>query len=441
MANPTIVLVSRSDSVRARVAKMLASTRVQLTYATDAPTARDLLDKRMADAVVVQQPADEPPEWSILAKHSWRAPVIVLAEKASIAGAVQALRNGASDYHPLEQDGTALIASLHRLVEDDFDQPLVAESPSVRDALKLAHRVANRDATVLLHGESGTGKEVFARYIHANSTRRQGPFVAVNCAAIPENMLEAVLFGYEKGAFTGAHRSHAGKFEQAQGGSILLDEISEIDLNLQAKLLRVLQERETERLCGHRTIQLDVRVIATTNRDLRTLVKAGKFREDLFYRLHVFPITLPPLRERADDIRSLATRFLNRYAGVGEMASLSEAAMDKLVQHTWPGNVRELENVIQRALILADASKIGADAIRFDDEEALSSASGADQSLNDEVRSRENELIIETLRSVKGSRKLTAKKLGISDRTLRYKLARMRDHGVSIPDAGDAQCA
>ena len=303
----------------------------------------------------------------------------------------------------------------------------------------MAKRVAQTDASVLLNGESGVGKEVYSRFIHQQSARSEQPFVAINCAAIPENMLEAVLFGYEKGAFTGAHKATMGKFEQAQGGTLLLDEITEMDLGLQAKILRVLQEKEVERLGSSKIIELDVRIIATTNRDLRQEVRDKKFREDLFYRLNVFPITISSLRQRPDDIVPIAHKILAQYSrAAGEPIQLSDAACDMLRQHNWPGNVRELDNVIQRALIMKQGSEIQPQDIMLESsfiEEAPIEPQLEDNGLlHSDLRGRETEVILETLRQFKGSRKKTAEKLGISPRTLRYKLAKLRETGAPVPE-------
>jgi len=300
----------------------------------------------------------------------------------------------------------------------------------------------------MIGGESGTGKEVLARLIHQQSARSDGPFVAINCAAIPDNMLEAVLFGYEKGAFTGALRASAGKFEQAQGGTLLLDEISEMSLALQAKLLRVLQEREVERLGGRDLIQLDVRVLATSNRHLREEVAAGRFREDLFYRLNVFPLTLPPLRERSRDVLPLARFLLQRHLRGGENLPLFEPdAEARLLAHRWPGNVRELDNLVQRALILCDGERIRGADVHFEQLDGAappaSPAAFADQDappagagrLNKDLRNVEEQMILDALRDGKGSRKAAAERLGISPRTLRHKLQKLREAGIAIPAA------
>lgn len=372
-------------------------------------------------------------------------PVVMMTAYGTVQSAVEAMHQGASDYllKPFEAD--ELLQRVQRyisnlgLAEDD----MVAYAQSSRDMQALARRVADSDATVLINGESGTGKEVLARYLHAHSSRAANPFVAINCAAIPENMLEATLFGYEKGAFTGASQAYAGKFEQANHGTILLDEISEMDLALQAKLLRVLQEREVERIGGRKVISLDVRVLATTNRTLRDEVKAGHFREDLFYRLNVFPLQLAPLRERQDDILPLSERLLARHAKQSNRVApmLDEKAQQRLLSHFWPGNVRELDNVLQRALILQSGQTITADDIAF---EALTGQQTQPVSMQvdktiqidsgQDLRSQEQRHIIDVLEKNHGSRRLSAKELGISERTLRYKIARFREQGIDIPE-------
>ena len=317
---------------------------------------------------------------------------------------------------------------------------LVACDPESRRLVLLARRVAASDCTVLISGESGTGKEVLSRYIHATSPRSQKPFVAVNCAAIPDNMLEAMLFGYERGAFTGAHAANPGKFEQAQHGTILLDEITEMPLSLQAKLLRVLQEREVERIGGRHSIALDVRVLATTNRSLRAEVAAGRFREDLYYRLNVFPLHISPLRARRDDVLPLAMQLLQQRSRPGaRIPALSADAAHLLLTYSWPGNVRELDNVMQRALVLASDRLIDAEHIHFE-QDLLPSMPAAPvvakpSALSDSLELAERGLIIDALQMGNGNRRLAAERLGISQRTLRYKLARLREAGVPVPAA------
>ena len=325
----------------------------------------------------------------------------------------------------------------------------VACSANSQRLADLARRVAASDCTVLIVGESGTGKEVLARFIHSRSPRGAGSFIAVNCAAIPENMLEAMLFGYERGAFTGAHAAHPGKFEQAQGGTLLLDEVTEMPLSLQAKLLRVLQEREVERLGGRTPIPLDVRVLATTNRRLREEVAAGRFREDLYYRLNVFPLAIAPLRHRRDDVLPLAMQLLSGRVRPGErIPALSAEAAHLLLTYAWPGNVRELDNLLQRALILVNGPVIRPEHVQFelanDTTSSLAAATtpnGAEMaptaanasSLADSLGQAERDLILDALRS--GNRREAAERLGISPRTLRYKLARLREAGIDVPAA------
>jgi len=336
-------------------------------------------------------------------------------------------------------------------------EPVACADVSTR-LMELARRVARSECTVLIAGESGTGKEVLARYIHRHSLRAREPFVAINCAAIPENMLEAMLFGWERGAFTGAQAAHPGKFEQAQGGSLLLDEISEIPLALQAKLLRVLQEREVERLGARQQIQLDVRVIATTNRHLRSDVASGRFREDLYYRLNVFPLTPLPLRARRDDVLPLAMRLLAAHCKPGaRIPALLPDAAQLLLTYDWPGNVRELENVMQRALVLCESDLIRAAHIVFEAAGAASPipvdvrviptlaaatdaavilpppAAAPGGALADSLALAERQLILRALRA-HASRERAAAELGISARTLRYKLARLRAAGVDLSD-------
>ena len=369
-------------------------------------------------------------------------PLVLMTAFGTVAQAVEAIQKGALNYLVKPFDAKALQSAVEATIKnrnwDDSDgqKVLVAEDPVTLELKALAERVAETDATVLLSGESGTGKEVFARFIHQMSARSTGPFVAINCAAIPESMLEAVLFGYVKGAYTGAVQASEGKFEQAQSGTLLLDEISEMDLNLQAKLLRVLQERSVERLGSNKSIDLDVRIIATTNRDMREAVNRGDFREDLFYRLSVFPLRLAPLRERSGDIEVLAKRFLKRFGGVRRM-KFDPAAIQKLRQYAWPGNVRELENVVQRAVILADTEVLAASTIVFEqDGSSLPTSSnfalvnGSDGSV---LRASEQAMILETLTEVQGSRKRAAERLGISPRTLRYKLAKFKEQGIALP--------
>ncbi len=361
-------------------------------------------------------------------------PVVLMTAYGTIQKAVEAMRLGANHYLVKPFAASTLVETVKRFLPADLPTDgLIAHDDSTVKILELARRVAGSEATVMLSGESGTGKEVFARFIHGQSSRAEGPFVAINCAAIPENMLEAVLFGHEKGAFTGALTARAGKFEQAQGGTLLLDEISEMDLSLQAKLLRVLQERELERLGGQLTIALDVRVLATTNRDLKEHVANGEFREDLYYRLNVFPLQLPPLRERRGDIVPLFEHLLARQPVNGESVTLTDAARRQLMAHSWPGNVRELDNLVQRTLILLGGDTVDAEDLCFEPGSAPVNVEETGE-LKVDLKSKEEKLIIDALNAGSGNRKFAAERLGISPRTLRYKIARLRDAGIAIPD-------
>ncbi len=365
-------------------------------------------------------------------------PVILMTAYGSIEQAVQAMQCGAMNYLAKPFEASELVSMVEQYLRTAPADELIAEDPRSRELVKLAEKLAQNDLTVLISGESGTGKEVYARYLHKKSARCTAPFVAVNCAAIPENMLEAVLFGYERGAFTGAQTAHAGKFEQAQGGTLLLDEISEMDPSLQAKLLRVLQEKQVERLGGRNVIDLDVRVLATTNRDLKSAVNNGDFREDLFYRLNVLPLVVPALRDRPGDILPLARSVLARSSN-GQVCEFSSAAEAQLLNYHWPGNVRELENLIQRAQVLADGSMLDTQHLQFEadarvvyvDIEEETHAEIAN--LEERLRAHERELIFDALRQGDGNRESTAALLGISPRTLRHKLARIREEGLAIP--------
>ncbi|MBC3345736.1 sigma-54-dependent Fis family transcriptional regulator [Pseudomonas sp. SWRI196] len=380
-------------------------------------------------------------------------PVLLMTAHGAVERAVDAMRQGAADYlvKPFEPKALLDLVARHALGSPAVEgEGPIAIEPASAQLLALAARVARSDSTVLISGESGTGKEVLARYIHQQSRRASEPFIAINCAAIPDNMLEATLFGHEKGSFTGAISAQAGKFEQADGGTILLDEISEMPLGLQAKLLRVLQEREVERVGARKPISLDIRVVATTNRDLAGEVAAGRFREDLYYRLSVFPLAWRPLRERTADILPLAERLLSKHVNKMKHAAarLSPEAQAFLIAYRWPGNVRELDNAIQRALILQQGGLIQPEDFCLSGPVACAPLPAATAvpafappvevegesagALGDDLRRREFQMIIDTLRAERGRRKEAAERLGISPRTLRYKLAQMRDAGMDV---------
>ena len=376
--------------------------------------------------------------------HPW-LPMVLMTAYGDVGQAVKAMQRGANDYlmKPFElAELDALLKPFNATGELQDDSEPVCEALASQQLFQLAQRVAQTDSTVLVSGESGTGKEVLARYIHQNSGRKHQPFIAINCAAIPENMLEAMLFGYEKGAFTGAYNAMPGKFEQADGGTLLLDEITEMDMGLQAKLLRVLQERQVERLGGKKTIDLDVRIIATTNRELADYVAEGKFREDLYYRLSVFPLQWLPLRERRDDILPLARRLLAHHAQKMKrpVPQLMTDAEQKLLSHSWPGNVRELDNTMQRALIIQTGPQLfAADFIltpvpknrQLPESAQPVVAVQPEGELGNDLRHREVELIVKALKE-EPSRKEAADRLGISPRTLRYKMAKLREDGIDV---------
>ncbi|MCF5890001.1 lateral flagellar response regulator transcription factor LafK [Aeromonas veronii] len=362
---------------------------------------------------------------------------VIMVNEHQAAIAAEAMCAGAIDYIVKPFRSQQLLDAVRGALRLRQAIPnLIAVSSMSLQVLQLARRAAKTSATILIGGESGTGKERLARYIHDMSVRSEKPFVAINCAAIPETMLESILFGHNKGAFTGAISAQPGKFELAQGGTLLLDEISELSLNLQAKLLRVLQEKEVERLGSNQTIALDVRIIAASNKDLRTLVANGFFREDLFYRLDVLPMSWPALRDRPDDIIPLANYFLERYAPQ-QGYRLSKQACQLLLSYEWPGNVRELDNVMQRALIMARGLHIQSVDLMLPNcilpqETVASDTWHAPEGLSETRRHAEFQFVLETLRRFRGHRTRTADALGMTTRALRYKLAAMREQGIDI---------
>ena len=444
MTNHATVLVVEDDRpLQDALVCTLETAGYHVLAAADGGEALKVLSDTAVDLIVsdVQmQPVDGRELLRRLQQRPSSPPVLLMTAYGTIDQAVAAMRDGAVDYlvKPFEAEElerrVARYARPAAAAERGGSEP-VAEDPRSRALLALAQRVAQGEVTVLLHGESGTGKEVLARFIHTHSKRHAGPFVAVNCAAIPDQMLEALLFGYEKGAFTGAQARSVGKFVQANGGTLLLDEITEMDLNLQAKLLRVLQEREVEPLGASKPLSLDVRVIATSNRDLEQAVREGTFREDLFYRLSVFPLEIPPLRERPGDVAALAQRFIE--ARSARSRPLSADAVARLAAHNWPGNVRELENVVQRALLLSEgepqieAHHLGLADGPVRDAQGATRASGAD--LAGDLWEEETRRIVAALEMNHGVRTKAAEQLGLKDRTLRYKLQKMRAAGLKVP--------
>lgn len=383
-------------------------------------------------------------------------PIVLMTAYGTVEQAVDAMKAGAVDYilKPFEADVLVEKAKSYFYRDASLDEDFVVADPATIQLKTLAQKVAESDATVMITGESGTGKEVLARFIHNHSTRKKEPFVAINCAAIPENMLEATLFGYEKGAFTGALKAMPGKFELAQNGTIFLDEIGEMKPELQAKLLRVLQEKEVERIGSSKMIKLDVRVLSASNVDMKAAIAAGDFREDLFYRLNVFPMRLPPLRDRPKDIAAITERLLQRHCGGRRVEPMISApAMRALIQYQWPGNIRELDNVIQRALVMmsgetiqlqdifldenlsslaeSDVTKTNSESMDTMHENTASTAADISPASTD-LKEREVQIILETLKANNGHRQKTAEALNISPRTLRYKLAKFKEQGLEV---------
>lgn len=475
MSQSQILVVDDDSQLREAVVDTLMITGYACLEASNGDEALSILQKRHVDMVISDIQMDGMDGHTLLRSIHEKypqLPVLLMTAYANIDGAVQAMRDGAIDYLAKPFAPEVLLNQVSRYVpvkRITKREPIWAD-PSTGDLLQLASRVAASDASVMITGPSGSGKEVLSRYVHDNSPRANGPFIAINCAAIPDTMLESTLFGYEKGAFTGAVQACPGKFEQAQGGTILLDEITEMDLNLQSKLLRVLQEKEVERLGARKTISLDVRVIATSNRDLKQAVAERKFREDLYYRLNVFPLKWKPLNQRKLDIIPLARFFLQRHATENSRAipEISPEALKMLENYSWPGNVRELENVMQRALILCVSGVIEPSDLILDDlsstpaqeqmdgiapelrqEQQVASAQAEDSkeqssldfvrnqkipsNLGGELKQQEYQFILDALIEFRGNRQAVSEKLGISPRTLRYKIAKMRDEGMIIP--------
>ncbi|MCP5160337.1 MAG: sigma-54-dependent Fis family transcriptional regulator [Hahellaceae bacterium] len=487
MNKATILIVEDDNDLREALVTTLTLAGYQYREANCAEAALSILEQHVVDLVVsdVNMPGMDGYALLKQVQRSYPGtPVMLMTAYGQINQAVSAMQAGAVDYLVKPFDPQTLTGVIKRCLGesggDQKERGAIGEDPFSKRLFQLAKKVAVADSTVLISGESGTGKEVLARYIHDNSPRKDKPFVAINCAAIPENMLEAMLFGHEKGAFTGAYTSAPGKFEQANGGTILLDEVSEMDLGLQAKLLRVLQEREVERVGGRKPIPLDVRVLATTNRDLKEYVAQGRFREDVYYRLSVFPLQWKPLRERPLDILPLAKHLLSVHCAKMKLPAMviDKGAEQALQSYAWPGNVRELDNAIQRALILQTGNRITAgdlcieemalggefssagmtsvgqaafvtpvqaaddrlscDELHSDDDDFMAGMEegflldSESSLLGQDLRQREFQIIIDTLRKVRGRKNKAAETLGISPRTLRYKMARMRECGIDI---------
>lgn len=452
---PRLLIIGSLEGELGAAARVAIARGARLAHAEGVAAGLARLRTQGADLALVDLRHDVVWLMGALAAERIACPIIVCGRGEDAEAAVRAIEAGARDFLPLPPDPDLILAMLQAAGAEPPAEGPVAHDPAMAVLIARAVQLARANASVLITGESGTGKEVLARFIHAKSPRSRGSFVALNCAALPESLLESELFGHEKGAFSGALASRKGKFEQADGGTLLLDEIGELDPRLQAKLLRVIQEREVDRLGGSAPVKVDVRLLAATNRDLAGEVAAGRFREDLYFRLNVVALQIPPLRARPADILPLATLFCSRYAQANgvPVRALSLTAQAALLAHAWPGNVRELENCVHRAVLLAEGSEIGIGAIELaapapalprKPADASGGAStpavpcavgGVTALIGRTVGDVERDLILETLSHCFGNRTRAAEVLGISIRTLRNKLQEYRTAGLSIPPA------
>lgn len=425
--------------------KIAMDKGAKVTHAGTIETAlEELRNGQGADLIMIEDTYNISDLVEKLESDRIHVPIVACGSGEDTRAAVTAIKAGAKEYIPLPPD-PELIAAILTAVSRDHKSMIFAD-PVMNKVIELADQVAKSDASILITGESGTGKEIMARYVHDNSPRASNVFISLNCAAIPENLLESELFGHEKGAFTGAHHRRIGKFEEASGGTLLLDEITEMDIRLQAKLLRAIQERVIDRVGGNKPVPVDIRIIATSNRNLSEAVREGTFREDLLYRLNVVNLTIPPLRDRREDVLALSQHFVEKYAAANGMGpkTLSPEAIEALKANPWPGNVRELENTIHRAVLLSTSAEIGKEAIRPPEAltceadgpaaSALATAEAVQQNLVGlTVAEVERDLILNTLDHCVGNRTHAANILGISIRTLRNKLKQYADEGVDIP--------
>ena len=447
-----LLIIGAMDGQIGAASQIAMGRGAKVSLAEDVDQGLEFLRGQGADLVMIDVRRDVQKLIECVEAERIAVPVIACGVASDASAAVRAIKAGAKEYIPLPPDAEMIAAVLAAVTEESH--AILFKDPRMAATMKLAEQVAGSHASILVTGESGTGKELMARFIHNKSPRAKNRFVAVNCAAIPENLLESELFGHEKGAFTGAVARRIGKFEEANGGTLLLDEISEMDIRLQAKLLRAIQEKEIDRVGGNQPVKVDVRIIATSNRNMEEEVQAKTFREDLYYRLNVVNLMLPALRERPLDIAILAEHFNKKYSESNGIAyrPLSAEARQMLVRHSWRGNVRELENTMHRAVLLASGGEIGPDAIILSGgplggaqdpvvaqaaSAAASVMSGAKSNLvGKTVAEVERDLIIDTLSHCLGNRTHAANILGISIRTLRNKLKQYSDEGVPVPPAG-----
>ncbi len=447
-----LLIIGTLDGQIGAASQIAMARGAKVGHAEDVPAGLEVLRTQGADLVMIDVKRDIKGLIDSLEAERIIVPVVACGIASDASAAVRAIKAGAKEYIPLPPDAELIAAVIAAVTQESHN--IVFKDPRMGQTLKLAEQVAVSDASIMITGESGTGKELIARFIHNKSRRSEKRFVAVNCAAIPENLLESELFGHEKGAFTGAVARRIGKFEEANGGTLLLDEISEMDVRLQSKLLRVLQEKEIDRVGGSQPVKVDVRILATSNRTMEDEIRKGTFREDLYYRLNVVTLELPSLRERPLDIAVLAEHFAKRYTEANSLPSrpLSAEVRQMLTRHVWRGNVRELENCMHRAVLLASGAEIGPEAIILSgghvgtnpDPKVAQAASAAASVMGGAkanlvgktVAEVERDLIIDTLSHCLGNRTHAANILGISIRTLRNKLKQYSDEGVDVPPAG-----
>jgi two-component system, response regulator FlrC len=449
-----VLIIGDVDAELGQAARMAQATGALIAQAEGVSSGLARLRGEGADLVLCELTHDV--AWLVerLQQERIACPVIACGRDVDAEAAVRAVRAGAKDFLPLPPNADLIAAMLEAAAGERREAP-VHRDPAMAAVLGRAEQLARSEAGILITGESGTGKEVLARHVHTLSRRTRGPFVALNCAALPESLLESELFGHEKGAFSGAVASRKGKFEQADGGTLLLDEVGEMDPRLQAKLLRAIQEREVDKLGGTKPVRVDVRILAATNRDLMAEVCAGRFREDLFYRLNVVSLRIPALRDRPADIAALAEHFAARFAEANGLPrrQLSAEALALLLRHPWPGNVRELENTMHRAVLLAQGPVLRAEAIELTPlgfepaatpafapaamaptaSQAVSETRSVSGLVGRRVDEVERDLILETLTHCLGNRTRAAEILGISIRTLRNKLHEYRAQGAEVP--------